>query len=327
MKFCTKLESKATIKEQSPRVSTERQLTMAWQWMIYNLRALQIFETVSRTGSISAAAAELSISASAISHQLRKLGDQVGERLVERRGREMTLTTNGRVLAESLTLAFSQIDESVANCIGREGTTLRLAMCSTFGTGWLIQRLTRFREKNPDITIQLLMYGDDPVRLEAAADAFITIMPPRDGHWCLNLFDEQVVAVMAPACEKLKSLDGATLITTSLKQDDDATDWRSYLSRCQIEFDINVMQTIRCSHEVFALEAAKRGLGIALVPTFLAEPELKLGTLVKWQDRTVPSGRSYTFCVKTARRHSKIIEKLSRWMYSEKVAFAEHRAP
>ncbi|KQV20418.1 hypothetical protein ASC97_10440 [Rhizobium sp. Root1203] len=292
--------------------------------MIYNLRALQVFESVSRNGSISAAALELSISPSAISHQLRKLGDQVGERLVERSGRNATLTSHGKKLAESLTLAFNQIDESVANCIGREGVTLRLAMCSTFGTGWLINRLGRFREKNPTVSVQLMMYGDDPIRVEAAADAFITIMPPRDGFWCLNLFDEHVVAVTAANFDRSQRLDDATFITTSFDRDDFAPDWRSYLSRADMDLKIELAQTIQCSHEVFALEAVKRGLGIALIPTFMAEADLEAGTIVKWRDLAVPSGRTYNFCVKSSKRHSKNIESLSKWMYREKLDYAKH---
>lgn len=290
--------------------------------MVYNLRALQIFECVSRNSSIAAAATELNISPSAISHQLKKLGEQIGEKLIERSGRGMVLSASGRRLASSLTLAFSQIDESVGTCIGKEAETLRLAMCSTFGTGWLIKRLKTFRAQNPTLGVQLLMYGDDPVRVEAAADAFITIMPPRDGYWSLSLFDEELIAVSTKDFRRQDSPQDLTFITTRLDRTSFASDWREFLPLCNIDLELSRQKIVQCSHEIFALEAAKRGIGVALIPTFLAEADLEAGSIVKWADQSMPSGRSYSFCVKSSRRHMKSLENLSRWMYQEKHAMA-----
>lgn len=294
--------------------------------MKYNLRALQVFESVYRNGSIILASKELCITASAISHQLRKLSDQVGERLIERQGRQIAFTLGGKKLGASLNFAFGQIDQSVANCIGTSGISLKIAMCSTFATGWLIKRLNNFQAQRPDLTVQLLMYGDDPAKQETVADGFVTVMQPCKGHWSMTLFDEVVVPVMAPGYSDRKDLDKATLITTHFDRDDNASDWRSYLPMIGMEFPTGKLSTLRCSHEIMALEAARNRLGIALIPTFLAKSDLDAGNLELWSDFEAPSGRSYKFCVKAARRQHSDIQSLVSWMLQEKKQFSRAKA-
>jgi len=79
----------------------------------HNLRALQAFEAVARHSSITKAADELGVTQSAVSHQLRKLSDDIGERLVVKSGRQVILTEAGRRLGIALQAAFLQIDRSV----------------------------------------------------------------------------------------------------------------------------------------------------------------------------------------------------------------------
>lgn len=287
-------------------------------WMIYNLRALQIFECVSRHNSVAEAAKELKISPSAISHQLKKLSEQVGENLFDRSGRRMVLSASGTRLASSLTLAFDQIDESVNTCIGTENETLRIAMCSTFGAGWFIRRLGTFLDKNPEVSIQTIMYSDDPVRVAAASDGFITIFPPDAGYWSLNLFDEMLTAVASPDYIQDRPLSATSFITTHLDRTTLAADWRDYFKHASIDMELRREQIVQVSHEIFALEAAKQGIGVALLPTFLASEALAGGMVVAWHEATMPSGRSYSFCTKSARRFTRSLDKLTKWLYAEK---------
>lgn len=296
--------------------------------MIYNLRALQIFECVSRNSSVASAAEELKISPSAISHQLKKLSEQVGENLFDRSGRRLVLSASGARLASSLTMAFDQIDESVTSCIGEENETIRLAMCSTFGAGWFIKRLNTFLAKNSGVNIQLMMYGDDPVRVASASDAFITIMSPGAGYWSLNLFDEQLTAVARNETWHDTDLARTTFITTHLDRTSLANDWKTYFQLVGIDYELRREQIVQVSHEIFALEAVKQGIGIALLPTFLADEALQNGAIATWNAATMPSGRSYSFCAKSSRRHTKSLDTLTKWLYAEKNALGDaERSP
>ena len=109
--------------------------------MRQNIRTLQVFECLYRHGSIAKAADELAITQSAVSHQLRSLRMQIGEGLIERAGQNLSFTPRGVKLAQSLSDAFAEIDSSVSRSIDSGTGGLRVAVCSAFGTGWLIPRL------------------------------------------------------------------------------------------------------------------------------------------------------------------------------------------
>src|SRR5690349_17347076 len=96
------------------------------------LRALQCFEAVARLRSISKAAAELGVTQSAVSHQLRDLTQQLGESLMVKSGRGIALTPAGAELAAALNSAFSVIANSVSRIVGNDRQRVRLAICSSF---------------------------------------------------------------------------------------------------------------------------------------------------------------------------------------------------
>ena len=164
-----------------------------------NFRALQAFEAVSRHMSVSAAAVELGVTQSAVSHQIRLLTEEMGERLLQKQGRGVALTAAGDRLASRLQVAFADIARSVMETIGTARTTVRLAVCSSFAPGWLIPRLSRLYAHNPSFDLQLCMYAQDPILTDTVADAFITSMTPETGFYSLLLKKEMLVPVASPA--------------------------------------------------------------------------------------------------------------------------------
>lgn len=69
-----------------------------------------------------------------------------------------------------------------------------------------------------------------------------------------------------------------------------------------------------CSHYLLALELAKSGQGLALVPDFLARREIIAGNLVAVHDALVPSGRTYCLCIRDSRIHETKLKKLADWL-------------
>ena len=114
------------------------------------IRGLHYFEAVARQKSVKLAAEELGVSQSAVSHQLRDLTDALGEQLLTRAGRGIALTETGRRLAEQLATTFSGLQSSLDDIIGMSRPALRLAVCSSFGPGWLIPRLPGFYAAHGD---------------------------------------------------------------------------------------------------------------------------------------------------------------------------------
>lgn len=82
------------------------------------LRGLHYFESVARLGSVGAAAKEIGVSSSAVSHQLRELATIIRVRLVIKQGRGIALTDAGRLLSRKLQATFGEPDRMVAGAVG-----------------------------------------------------------------------------------------------------------------------------------------------------------------------------------------------------------------
>jgi len=69
-----------------------------------------------------------------------------------------------------------------------------------------------------------------------------------------------------------------------------------------------------CTHFFLALELARRGYGVALVPDFLAAADIRSGALVPFNDYVIPSGRTYHLCIKKSRMEETMLVTLSEWL-------------
>ncbi|HMQ57193.1 MAG TPA: LysR family transcriptional regulator, partial [Rhizobiaceae bacterium] len=266
------------------------------------LRSLQCFEAVARLGSLAAAADELGITVSAISHQLRTLGEQLGEKLIEKQGRRLALTPKGRDVADQLRTAFRGIENMVNDVVGQSRQTVRLAVCSSFGPGWLVPRMGRLRDDLPDLSLELRLYADQPELTHEAADAFITAQPIPPGYHAIALFEEMLVSVEAPTAKS--RLIKRRLISTDVAPGPVDEEWRLFCRNAGIDFgSLHDGEWLNCSHYLLAIELAKTGLGTALVPEYLAESALQSGDLVRLHPASLPSGRTYNFCCKVNRSH------------------------
>jgi LysR family transcriptional regulator, glycine cleavage system transcriptional activator len=278
-----------------------------------NIRALQVFECVYRHRSIAKAADELAITRSAISHQLRYLRGQIGEELIENTGRNLTFTERGSRLAKSLSFAFSQIESSIQNSISEATPALRVAVCTSFGSGWLIPRV-KFYAHLSDCRMQIKLEAYQPELSDAVADIFFTTTPIKDGFWSIKLLPEDLVAV--GTAEQIPPDGGrdCTLITTDVDERDFLVDWNGYLDLIGRKDLLDKAAVLGASHFVFAIEMAEQGLGIALVPQFLAEQRLAANGLRLWNDTRMPSGRAYYLNVKHARRNEPDIRNFVAWV-------------
>lgn len=278
-----------------------------------NFRALEAFEAVSRHLSVSAAADELGVTQSAISHQVRLLSDLVGERLVRKQGRGIELTEAGTRLAHRLQPAFAEIVQSVGEAIGGSRSLVRLAICSSFGPAWLVPRLAAFYATKPAFDLQICMYARDPELTDAVADAFVTTLPTEKGFESLLLWPEKLIPVISPTVD---GTDAAPLITTDLQPGRHGADWNAYAA-----LSGDVVDTgggwVFASHYLIAIEMAKAGLGAALVPDFLAERDLQAGALRQMHDAALPTTEDYYLCVKESRRGEPAIDALIRWFKSQ----------
>ena len=121
-----------------------------------SLRFLKTFHIAAKLGSFKAAAEELSVTASAVSHQIKVLERQLGLSLFERGPRSLSLTAAGALYLENIDALFSRL-ESVTEQLRRRFSreVVRLQVPPFFASELLVPRLSSFSATHGDIDIQI----------------------------------------------------------------------------------------------------------------------------------------------------------------------------
>ena len=245
------------------------------------LTALRAFEAAARHLSFKHAAAELSLTPTAISHQIRQLEDHLGVRLFVRGTRRVDLTPAGQALFPALHDGFDAIAHAVQ--VVRPRTQPRALVLSTtmaFASRWLLQRLARFAADHPDIALHLHT-SDEPVDLQGGAAQLAVRYGPGSypGLKCVPLLPSRFAPVCAPGlgvCDP-EDLARVPLIGFEWFRRDAATpDWPLWFERAG---RAALPRQLHFSDEVHAIQAAIAGQGVALVNLALVAEEVHSGML------------------------------------------------
>lgn len=124
--------------------------------MTASLTALRAFDAAARNGSFRAAAAELSVTPTAISHHIRGLEDQLGVKLFRREGREVALTEEGGRLAHATHQAFGVLDNAVRSLQRGARKAVRVSAGPIFTARWLMPRISDFWETHREIDLEVV---------------------------------------------------------------------------------------------------------------------------------------------------------------------------
>lgn len=279
------------------------------------LPQLRAFEAAARHLSFQAAAGELALTPTAISHQIRRLEQYCGLPLFRRRPRPISLTPAGAALYPVIRDGMDSFAKALAALRVRAvQQQLRVTTTNGFASKWLVPRLSLWREVQPGIALEVI--GTDAVlNLEAGeADLAIRYMngPPRDliTH---ELFRDTFVAVCRPSIlpggQPLRSfgeLRGQTLIHDYWSPaDTTAPTWKHWLEEASKAFadvpHLDEMKHLSFREEPHAIEAALAGQGILIVSDVLVARELEGRSLVRALEYSLPG---YGFFVTFARSRS-----------------------
>jgi DNA-binding transcriptional LysR family regulator len=244
-----------------------------------SLSTVKAFESAARHGSFRAAALELNLSPSAISHAILKLEQTLGTSLFEREGRVVRLSTDGEVLMRHVGLAFDELRRGMEAVSNRGPQLLRLHSAPSFAAQWLTPRLTGFSVAHADIEIRLAASTDYARFVNDDFDADIVYGPSRvEGAVAIPLGAETVTPLCSPEVasriKKIEDLTSEVLIQSDLKRVR-WSDWFKANGR-----DPPAHRGARFDRSFLAIAAACDGLGVALESTRLAEREIRSGRLV-----------------------------------------------
>ncbi|WP_224776835.1 LysR substrate-binding domain-containing protein [Achromobacter insolitus] len=259
------------------------------------LAALRAFEAVARLGSLSRAAAELNVTKSAVSHQLRALEADLGTSLLRRGGtvRRAETTEAGAALLASVQQALTLLETACRNvrasARGKRRYTLNVSANPSLAALWLAPRIGRFIELHPDIDIQVYLHASqDPAWKTQDIDlAFLHVRamgPHIAAPGDIPLMTETVVPVCSPALvpEADRNDPRVFLRHRWLEEkhiDSPETDWRTWGPRLGIAPD-DWQDPMVLSGLSTVVAAAAAGVGIALGRAPLIDEDLASGRLV-----------------------------------------------
>lgn len=248
------------------------------------LPALRAFEAAGRLGSFAHAAAELSLTPSAISHQVRSLELWFDRPLFLRGIRRVTLTPDGARLLTDLTQAFDLMHESCAALRAPEQRRELAVHCApSFAAKWLSPRIPRFMQAHPSITLRVTSGPEPPdLRQDTSIDVAITYGRPREqaAVEVQGLGPELTAPMCAPSLSAgLTTPTPATVVALPLIESKlNPVHWADWCRQNRVTLPAGARPSF--DRGSLAIAAAVDRLGVVLETVRFAEAELARGDLV-----------------------------------------------
>jgi len=273
------------------------------------ITAFRIFVRVAESGSFSAVAREMNISQPAISRQIAALEEHMGERLLQRTTRSLTLTDDGRDLLNHAMRVLEALDEAETAVGRRRGTVagiVRLSVPVTFGRLHLVGRLGRLMAANPALEIDLVLSDSLPDLVSEGIDLAIKPGPIADSSLIVRTLGSVYRYVFAS--RDYLARHGAPATPAELadreclifKQSGTPDEWE-FLRDGATE-TVNIHGRFRSESSDVIREALLNGYGIAFLPAWYFRDELRDGSvqvlLHEWKIPPAPVSMVYP-----SRRH------------------------
>jgi LysR family transcriptional regulator, glycine cleavage system transcriptional activator len=285
------------------------------------LRALTAFEAAARLGSFRAAATELGITRSAVSHQVKLLEDRMGLTLFRRDARRAELTTAGQAYFPTIKDAFDQIEaHTKAIKPSTVDNELTIQVYVTVALKWLIPRLHDFERRFPDVKVRLSTSYIDWDFDERNVDVGLVLARNKfPQHYYAPLFQSMLVPVCSP---KLLQGENALKTPADLKNHkliDVYTaeeDWQIWLEGAGVT-NTKSQNRLAVDSYILAQEAAIEGRGVAMTIGPFASEEIKLGRLVQPFPLRVPHKHQWYFACNAEHRKKNKIKRFEDWLMKQ----------
>ncbi|SBW07954.1 Glycine cleavage system transcriptional activator [uncultured Alphaproteobacteria bacterium] len=287
------------------------------------LVALRSFESAARHLSFKDAAEELSVTPSAVSHQIHNLETFLGVRLFHRMNRALRLSGAGEAYVLKVRMAFDQIEQATRDLTSAaEADVLTLSAPPSLTATWLVPRLKGFRERFPSFDVRVKGTMDD---IDYGRDTVDASIRYGYGDWqgveVEHLSTERMLVLCSPALlrggvplERPEDVLRHPLIHSECR----LTSWNDWLRAAGVP-DAETPGGFRFTHSAHSLRAAADGLGIALENDLMAADYLADGNLVVpfVVDFVVPRPAGYYFVCPTENLLQPKIQAVRAWVRAE----------
>jgi LysR family transcriptional regulator, glycine cleavage system transcriptional activator len=258
-----------------------------------SISLLSAFEAVARTGSVAEAARELDLTQGTVSRLVQSLEAQLDVMLFRRVRKRLIPTEAARVYGVEVAGALGRIGQAtLAVTTAPDSGTLTLAILPTFGAHWLAPRLPAFLNAHPGITLNLATRLRPFDFLTEGFDAAIHFGRadwPGAGH--VTIFEERIVAVAAPSLAEGFARPDSLLAAALLQIESRPNAWRVWFAA----HGVAAAPPRGMAFDQFApmMQAAIHGIGVALLPEFLARDAIADGRLAALGQGAVAGQGSY----------------------------------
>jgi LysR family glycine cleavage system transcriptional activator len=281
------------------------------------LPALRAFEATARHLSFKLAAAELGVTPTAISHQVRLLEDTLGTQLFIRHTRRIELTAAGAQLYPACTDALDMMADAVRMVRpDRQRKSVTLSATSSFMMQWLMPRLSGFEADNPGIDLRL--HASEQVMPLGTGIADIAVRygyTDQPGTCSTLLFEDRFAPLCSPALvgTVASNFANAPLIATRWrKTDSKSPTWERWFAQSGTK-PPSLGTALTVNDDIHAAQAAIAGRGVALLSVQLMRGEIAEGLLARPCGPELEGHAHHAVWPEKARNREDI-EAVQRWL-------------
>ena len=290
---------------------------------IPSLNWLRVFEAAARHQGFAAAARELGMSTPAVSQQVRGLEEHLSQVLFDRGARGVALTEAGRLFLPVVQHALETIAIGTGAVFGlarQQPLVVRVSL--GLAGGWLAARLPRFRQRHPEVRLQLISGNLDEDFQRGGADLQIVF---GGAGWSSDLTDELFGEAVYPVCTApLKQVltDASNLIDVPIiaVQGHHNAGWPQMLVALGLSGSRDALlnyETITVDSTPIALRLAAEGLGVALARAPASDPELERLSLIRPFSTSIRGVESYKLVRRPGPTLSDAARKFRDWLLEQ----------
>lgn len=283
--------------------------------------SLLCLEASARLRSFTAAASELHLTQGAVSRQILALESRLGTTLFVRRRQALALTEAGRYYVAEIAPLLQRLERATANVMALKGRggLLTLSVGASLGSYWLIPRLPAFTRAHSEITLNFATRVGSVDFGDTAVDASLEFGDGQRAH----LKNEFVLPLLlapyaAPSwlAAHGKTLSSSTPASALIHHSTVPEAWQAWFQLEGIEAE-TTLQGPRYGLMSMALNAAVAGLGVALLPAFMAQDALAMGRLRCLSKRQWRAARGYYLVYPPESAELKPLQVFRQWLLAQ----------
>lgn len=291
-----------------------------------SLNGLRAFEAAARHLSFTLAASELNVTQTAISHQIRRLEEELGIRLFIRQNRALALTPEARDYLPGVRAAFNDLRLATDRLLRRDDDkVLTVSTIASLAAKWLLPRLTDFQEAHPGIDVRITTSTSLVDFQRDNVDAAIRY---GRGQWVGLRADWLMADELFPVCSPSLLRGDEPLRTPGDLKDhvllhtNSGDDWRLWLTAAGLPTDISRQPGLTFDMTFVTVQAAIDGMGVAMGRTSYVRDDIAKGRLVVPFKIALPADAGFYLVSPEGRREAPKLAAFRQWM----IAAAQNKA-